>query len=123
MSPYQVIYLLIAHFVSHYLIQVEGTSILRTRHFSWLVLHSIVYSVALFFVMLLGILLFDGWSVISVLEISSLTGLAHFAISFVMTDINTENKEKKKYYLVLIGTGFEQLAYSVALICLFNFLI
>jgi len=123
MSPYQIIYLLIAHFVSHYLIQVDAMSVLRTRHFSWLALHSVLYLVSLFFIMLLGILWFEEWSAINILEFCFLAGLAHFSISFIMNDVNSENKEKKNYYLALAGTGFEQLLYATALIYLFYHLI
>jgi hypothetical protein len=123
MSPNQTIYLLVAHFISHYLLQVDAMSVLKSKHFSWLVLHSILYLVSLFFIMLLGILWFDSWRVQSILEFCFLVGLAHFVISYIMTNANAENKERKQYYLALIGAGFEQLLYATILIYLSYYLI
>ena len=121
-SSSQIIYLLIAHFISCFVLQSDVMASQKGKHLSWLLLHSAIYICSLFFMMLLGILLFEDWTWSMVWRLIIINVATYTSIDFIMSRINNESKETKQYYMLSIGLGFEQLAHAMILILALSYL-
>lgn len=120
---YQIIYLLAGHFVSAFLLQSETMASQKGKHLSWFLLHALIYVSALFFIMLLGIVLFDNWTWGLVWKFILINVFTYGVGGFVMSVVNAEHRERKQYYFLSIGMGFEQLLHASALIYSLTYLL
>lgn len=115
-ASHQIAYILLAHFISRFLLQSDTMSSQKMKHFSWAMLHVAIYSFSLFFIMLLGIVVFKEWTWNFVWNFSLINSVAYFIIEVIVGGFNCENKDQKRYYLYGIGIGFEQFAHAIVLI-------
>jgi hypothetical protein len=122
MNPYQIIYLLIAYYIGEFICQGGAMASQKIRHLSWLVLHNIIYMVVIFFMYLLGILLFDTWTCKIAIVLPLVVTLAHFVIGFFMSKNNAYYKERNLSRLFWCSVGLGQLLYSGMLIYSLNYL-
>ena len=116
MSSNEIIYLLVAHFISCFVLQSDVMASQKGKHLSWLLLHSAIYISSLFFIMLLGILWFENWSWSAVWKFTLINMTTYATIDFIMSRVNASSKELKQYYMLNLGLGFEQLLHAVILI-------
>jgi hypothetical protein len=116
MNPNLIVFVLVAHFIGEFICQDGSMIAQKSKHMAWLVLHAMIYTIVIFFICLLGILLFDNLTARIVAGFALTNGVFHFAIDSVMSEINESNKEKKKNHLFWIGTGWTQLLYVTILI-------
>ena len=123
MNPEQIIYLLVAHFISCFVLQSDVMASQKGKHLSWLLLHSALYICSLFFIMLLGILWFENWSWSAVWKFTLINMATYATIDFIMSRVNASSKELKQYYMLNLGLGFEQLLHAVILIYTMSYLL
>lgn len=121
-SSHQIIYLLVAHFISSFLFQSDVMASQKGKHFSWMVLHAAIYVCSLFFIMLLGMVVFENWTWSVVWRFILLNALTYFFIDSIISRVNSDSKEAKQYYFLNIGIGFEQLLHAAVLIYSLSYL-
>lgn len=120
---HQIVYLLLAHFISAFLFQSDVMASQKGKHLSWFVLHAIIYASSLFFIMLLGTVVFDDWTWSMVWKFVLINGFTYSISGFIMSTANAESKERKHHYMLNIGIGFEQLLHASVLIYSLSYLL
>lgn len=121
MTAYQIIFILIAHYLGDCVLQDGAMISNKSRHFSWLVLHNLIYVAIIFFAMLLGILLFDSWTFYMVSCFTATNAISHFFVGYLASKVNAYFKEEKKNHLFWCAVGAEQLIYTSILIYSLNY--
>lgn len=116
MNPYQIIFILVIHFIGDIICQDGAMASQKSKHFSWLVLHVLIYSAVIFFMMLLGMVIFNNWSFYMVLVFTLIIFVCHFIVDYITSKINAYHKEEGKNHLLWIGIGAEQLIHTSILI-------
>ena len=122
-TAHQVIYLLLAHFISAFLFQSDVMASQKGKHFAWFMLHAMIYVASLFFIMLLGMVIFENFTWSMVWRFILINAVTYPIIGFTMSSVNAESKERKQHYLLSIGMGFEQLLHVLVLIYSLSYLL
>jgi len=123
MEAHKIVYLLLAHFISAFLFQSDVMVSQKGKHFSWFMLHAIIYVISLFFIMLLGMVVFENFTWSVVWRFVLINALTYSITGFIMSTVNAESKERKQYYILNIGMGFEQLLHASVLIYSLSYLL
>lgn len=123
MSENQIIYLLVGHFISAFLFQSDVMASQKGKHLSWFLLHAMIYVVSLFFIMLLGMVVFDSFTWSLVWRFVLINALTYSVAGFIMSTVNAESKERKQHYMLSIGMGFEQLLHASVIVYSLSYLL
>ena len=93
----------------------------RGKDFGWLLVHTVMYFLAFFSGMMIGVLFF-GYEVGMVWKFSAIIIVIHFFTDFCLGKISSHFWEIKKHRWAFVVMGAEQFIHIAMLICVFQLL-